>query len=32
LAAKTSEINIARAEAALARAINRISVKEKYYQ
>jgi F-type H+-transporting ATPase subunit epsilon len=32
LAAKTSEINIARAEAALARAINRISVKEKYNQ
>jgi F-type H+-transporting ATPase subunit epsilon len=30
LAAKTNDINIARAEAALARAINRISVKEKY--
>jgi len=30
LAAKTSDINIARAEAALARAINRISIKEKY--
>jgi F-type H+-transporting ATPase subunit epsilon len=30
LSAKTSDINIARAEAALAKAINRISVKEKY--
>lgn len=32
LVAKTSDINIARAEAALARAINRISLKEKYNQ
>jgi len=32
LAAKTSEINVTRAEAALARAINRISTKEKYKQ
>jgi len=32
LVAKTSDINIARAEAALARAINRISLKEKYSQ
>jgi F-type H+-transporting ATPase subunit epsilon len=32
LADKTSDINLARAEAALARAINRISVKEKYNQ
>lgn len=32
LAEKNSEINIARAQAALSRAINRISVKEKYKQ
>lgn len=32
LAARTSDINITRAESALARAINRISVKEKYNQ
>ncbi len=30
LAEKNSEINISRAQAALARAINRISIKEKY--
>lgn len=30
LASKSSEINIARAQAALARAVNRLNVKEKY--
>ena len=32
LAEKKSEINVARAQAALSRALNRISIKEKYNQ
>ena len=32
LAEKNSELNVARAQAALARAVNRLSVKEKYNQ
>jgi F-type H+-transporting ATPase subunit epsilon len=31
LANKTNEINIARAQAALARAVNRLNVREKYF-
>jgi F-type H+-transporting ATPase subunit epsilon len=32
LAVKNSEINVARAQASLSRALNRISTKEKYYK